>query len=188
MTGADAIDMTHGGGGRAMAELISGLFRRHLDHAVLGRGEDGALVDAPPGRLVLATDGHVIAPLVFPGGDIGSLSVHGTINDLAMMGARPLYLTAAFILEEGLPLADLERIVASMGAASRAAGVPVVAGDTKVVETGHGDGVFITTTDAPADEDGFNLLQGEGVLIRAGRTVRYRKAGATDALIVREAV
>ena len=94
----------------------------------------------------MTTDAHVISPLFFPGGDIGSLSVHGTINDVAMAGARPLYLSAAFVLEEGFPLSDLERIVASMARASRDAGVPIVTGDTKVVEKGKGDGVFITTT------------------------------------------
>ena len=94
----------------------------------------------------MATDSHVVSPLFFPGGDIGCLSVHGTINDVAMMGAQPLYLAAGFILEEGFPLADLQRIVASMAAAAREAGVPVVTGDTKVVERGKGDGVFITTT------------------------------------------
>jgi hydrogenase expression/formation protein HypE len=94
----------------------------------------------------MATDAHVIAPLFFPGGDIGSLAVHGTVNDVAMLGAVPLYLSASFILEEGLPLAQLQRIVLSMAAASRAAGVPVVTGDTKVVERGKGDGVFISTT------------------------------------------
>ncbi|MDI6747094.1 MAG: hydrogenase expression/formation protein HypE [Rhodocyclaceae bacterium] len=98
------------------------------------------------GKLVLSTDCHVVSPLFFPGGDIGCLAVHGTINDVAMMGARPLALTAGFVIEEGFALADLDRIVASMAAASRAAGVPVVAGDTKVVERGKGDGVFITTT------------------------------------------
>jgi len=145
MTG-DRIDMTHGGGGRATADLVAQLFRRHLGNPVLDAGEDGAVITSPGDRLVLSTDGHVISPLFFPGGDIGSLAVNGTVNDLAMMGARPLYLTAGFILEEGFPLADLDRIVASMGAASRAAGVEIVAGDTKVVEQGKGDGVFITTT------------------------------------------
>jgi len=145
MTG-DRIDMTHGGGGRATADLVAQLFRRHLGNPVLDACEDGAVITSPGDRLVLSTDGHVISPLFFPGGDIGSLAVNGTVNDLAMMGARPLYLTAGFILEEGFPLADLDRIVASMGAASRAAGVEIVAGDTKVVEQGKGDGVFITTT------------------------------------------
>jgi hydrogenase expression/formation protein HypE len=96
--------------------------------------------------MVMATDSHVVSPLFFPGGDIGCLSVHGTINDVAMAGARPLYLSASFILEEGFPLAELQRIVDSMARAAREAGVPIITGDTKVVEQGKGDGVFITTT------------------------------------------
>ena len=140
------VEMTHGSGGRAMAQLIEDLFVAHLDNALLRQGNDQALFQPPPGRLVVSTDSHVIAPLFFPGGDIGCLSVHGTLNDVAMAGAHPLYLTAGFILEEGFPLAELERIVASMARAARDAGVPVVAGDTKVVERGKADGVFITTT------------------------------------------
>lgn len=139
------VDMTHGGGGRAMAELIVDLFHRHLKNPILDQGHDSAVFDVPPGRLVMSTDAHVISPLFFPGGDIGALSVHGTLNDIAMAGARPVSLTAGFILEEGFPLADLERIVMSMARAAREAGVPVVSGDTKVVERGKGDGVFITT-------------------------------------------
>ena len=107
--------------------------------------------------MVIATDSHVVSPLFFPGGDIGCLAVHGTVNDVAMSGAKPLYLAATFILEEGLPLADLRRIVASMAAASRAAGVPVVTGDTKVVEQGKGDGVFITTTGVGVVPDGVDI-------------------------------
>ena len=107
--------------------------------------------------MVIATDSHVVSPLFFPGGDIGCLAVHGTVNDVAMSGARPLYLAATFILEEGLPLADLKRIVTSMAAASRAAGVPVVTGDTKVVEQGKGDGVFITTTGVGIVPDGVDI-------------------------------
>ncbi|WP_298965997.1 hydrogenase expression/formation protein HypE [uncultured Roseibium sp.] len=140
------VDMVHGGGGRAMAELIKDLFQRHLSNPILDQGHDAALLEAEPGKLVVSTDGHVISPLFFPGGDIGSLSVHGTLNDVAMAGARPLCLTAGFILEEGFPLADLERIVMSMASAASQTGVPVVTGDTKVVEKGKGDGVFITTT------------------------------------------
>lgn len=143
---AGSIDMAHGGGGRAMADLIRDVFQSHLANPILDQGNDAALFDVPAGRLVMSTDGHVISPLFFPGGDIGSLSVHGTLNDVAMAGARPLYLTAGFILEEGFPLADLERIVVSMALAAREAGVPIVTGDTKVVEKGKGDGVFITTT------------------------------------------
>lgn len=140
------VDMTHGSGGRAMAQLIEELFVKHFDNELLRQGNDQALFQVAAGRMVMSTDGHVISPLFFPGGNIGSLAVHGTINDVAMSGARPLYLSAGFILEEGFPLAELERVVASMGRAAAAAGVPVVTGDTKVVEKGKGDGVFITTT------------------------------------------
>jgi hydrogenase expression/formation protein HypE len=145
------IDMGHGAGGKAAAQLIEELFVAALDNPFLRQGDDGAALPLPGfdpagGRLVMATDGHVISPLFFPGGDIGCLAVHGTVNDVAMMGATPLYLSASFIIEEGFPLADLQRIVQSMGNAAREAGVPVVTGDTKVVEKGKGDGVFISTT------------------------------------------
>lgn len=142
------IDMNHGAGGRAAAQLIEELFARAFENPALREGNDGAVLPAPPPghRLVMATDAHVISPLFFPGGDIGALSVHGTVNDVAMMGAQPLYLAASFILEEGYPLADLRRIVESMAAAAREAGVAIVTGDTKVVEQGKGDGVFISTT------------------------------------------
>ena len=141
------VDMNHGAGGRAAAQLIEELFARAFDNPALRQGDDGALLDIPPGhRLVMATDGHVVSPLFFPGGDIGCLAVHGTVNDVAMLGAEPLYLSAGFILEEGFALADLQRIVASMAQAAREAGVAIVTGDTKVVQQGQGDGVFITTT------------------------------------------
>jgi hydrogenase expression/formation protein HypE len=140
------VDLSHGGGGRVMAQLIDELFRHAFDNEWLRQGNDQAAFTVPAGRLVMSTDSHVVSPLFFPGGDIGCLSVHGTINDVAMSGAVPLYLAAGFILEEGLALADLKRIVESMAAASKEAGVPVVTGDTKVVEKGKGDGVFITTT------------------------------------------
>ena len=131
------VELAHGSGGRAMAQLIDELFARHLGNEYLAQGDDGALLPAPgAGRLVLATDSHVVSPLFFPGGDIGCLAVHGTINDVAVMGARPLWLSACFIVEEGFKLAELALIVQSMAAAATAAGVPVVAGDTKVVERG----------------------------------------------------
>lgn len=139
------VDKSHGSGGRASAQLIEELFVKHLANDLLLQGNDNAAFNVPDGRMVMSTDSHVIAPMFFPGGDIGSLSVHGTINDLAMSGAKPLYLSAGFILEEGFPLADLDTIVASMAAASTAAEVPIITGDTKVVEKGKGDGVFITT-------------------------------------------
>ena len=139
------VDLSHGGGGRAMAQLVDEIFVAAFDNEALRQKNDQAAFDVPGGRMVMTTDGYVIHPLFFPGGDIGSLAVHGTINDVAMAGARPLYLSAGFIVEEGFPLADLKRIAVSMARASKEAGVPVVTGDTKVVERGKGDGVFITT-------------------------------------------
>jgi hydrogenase expression/formation protein HypE len=159
------VDMTHGGGGRAMAQLVDELFLREFDNEWLRQGNDQAAFDVGAGRMVMATDSHVVSPLFFPGGDIGCLSVHGTINDVAMSGAVPLYLAAGFVLEEGFPLADLKRIVASMAAASREARVPVVTGDTKVVERGKGDGVFITTTGVGAVPAGIRIA---GDLARPG--------------------
>ena len=168
------VDMNHGAGGRASAQLIEQLFARAFDNPALREGNDGAVLPAPPAghRLVLATDAHVISPLFFPGGDIGALSVHGTVNDVAMMGAQPLYLSASFILEEGLPLADLKRIVDSMAAAASEAGVAIVTGDTKVVEQGHGDGVFISTTGAgwlpPGRRLGGDLARPGDVVLASG--------------------
>ncbi len=167
------VDMTHGSGGRAMVQLISELFAKHLGNTYLGQGNDGAVLPAPmldgkPARLVMSTDCHVVSPLFFPGGDIGGLSVHGTLNDVAVMGATPLYLAAGFILEEGFPLADLARIVESMARAASDAGVPVVTGDTKVVERGKGDGIFITTTGVGVLPDGLEL---GGARVRAGDAV-----------------
>lgn len=141
----ERIVLAHGGGGRVMQQLIRELFVRAFDSAELRKGHDGAILDAS-GPIAMTTDAFVVQPLFFPGGDIGSLAVHGTVNDLAMCGAQPQYLSASFILEEGLPMTTLERIVNSMAHAARAAGVEVVTGDTKVVERGKGDGVFITTT------------------------------------------
>ena len=153
------IDMNHGAGGRASAQLIEELFAKAFDNEFLRQGNDGALLPPlPPNhQLVVATDGHVISPLFFPGGDIGCLSVHGTVNDVAMLGATPLYLTASFIIEEGFALADLKRIVEAMAAAASEAGVPVVTGDTQVVEQGKGDGVFISTTGIGVVPHGVNV-------------------------------
>jgi hydrogenase expression/formation protein HypE len=163
------IDMNHGAGGRASAQLIEELFLPALDNAFLRQGNDGATLPLPPaGRLVMSTDGHVVSPLFFPGGDLGALSVHGTLNDVAMMGATPLYLSASFILEEGFALADLQRLVQSMGRAAREAGVPVVTGDTKVVERGKGDGVFISTTGVGVVAPGIDV---SGAHARAGDVV-----------------
>jgi len=151
------VNMSHGSGGRAMTQLIDQIFMHYFDNELLRQQNDQAAFNVPAGRMVISTDAHVIAPLFFPGGDIGSLSVHGTINDVCMSGATPLYLSAAFILEEGLALSELEKIVISMAKASREADVPIVTGDTKVVEKGHGDGVFITTTGIGIIPDGINI-------------------------------
>lgn len=167
-TRSGTVDMTHGSGGRAMAQLIEEIFVRSFDNDLLRQSNDQAAFDISAGRMVMSTDGHVISPLFFPGGDIGSLSVHGTVNDVAMSGARPLYLSAGFILEEGFPLADLEKLVASMARAAAEAGVPVVTGDTKVVEKGKGDGIFITTTGIGIVPDGVNI---SGDLAKPGDAV-----------------
>jgi hydrogenase expression/formation protein HypE len=151
------VDLSHGAGGRAMAQLITGLFHEAFGNDWLRRGNDQAAFDAVQGRMVMTTDSYVVSPLFFPGGDIGSLAVHGTINDVAMAGAQPLYLSASFILEEGLALSELKCIADSMGAAARAAGVPIVTGDTKVVERGKADGVFISTTGIGAVPAGLDL-------------------------------
>jgi hydrogenase expression/formation protein HypE len=151
------IDLSHGAGGRATAQLIDEIFREAFNNPLLNQGNDQAAFDLPAGRMVMSTDAYVIWPLFFPGGDIGSLAVHGTINDVAMAGARPLHLAGSYIIEEGFPLADLQRIAQSMGRAAREAGVAVVTGDTKVVERGKGDGVFITTTGLGIVPQGLDL-------------------------------
>ena len=151
------VELSHGSGGRAMAQLIEELFAAAFRNPWLDQRNDQACLDLPPGRIALTTDSYVVSPLFFPGGDIGSLAVHGTVNDLAMAGARPLHLSAGFILEAGFPLADLQRIVESMAGAARSAGVSIVTGDTKVVERGKGDGVFINTTGIGVIPDGVQL-------------------------------
>ena len=140
------VDLSHGAGGRATAQLIDEIFRPAFDNPFLDQGNDQAAFDVPGGRMVMSTDAYVISPLFFPGGDIGSLAVHGSVNDLAMSGAQPLHLAASCIIEEGFALSDLRRIADSMGRAARDAGVAIITGDTKVVERGKGDGIFITTT------------------------------------------
>lgn len=164
------VDLSHGAGGRAMGQLIEGIFHKAFDNEWLRAGNDQSAFSVPGGRMVMTTDGYVVSPLFFPGGNIGTLAVHGTINDVAMAGAVPLYLSASFIIEEGFPLADLERIAESMGAASREAGVPIITGDTKVVERGKADGVFISTA-------------GVG-MVPAGLDLRSDAARPGDAVIV----
>jgi hydrogenase expression/formation protein HypE len=141
----ERVQLAHGGGGRAMARLIERLFLPAFANPALDQRHDGARLELGGARLAFSTDSYVVRPLFFRGGDIGTLAVNGTVNDLAMCGARPQHLSAAFILEEGLPLATLERVVASMRAAALAAGVTLVTGDTKVVDRGKADGLFINT-------------------------------------------
>ena len=142
----DQVLLGHGSGGQLSAELIQRIFVPAFANDVLTALEDQATLTLPSARIAFTTDAFVVRPLFFPGGDIGRLAVHGTVNDLAVGGARPLFLSAAFILEEGLPLADLKRIVDSMRKACAEAHVTLVTGDTKVVDRGKGDGVFITTS------------------------------------------
>jgi hydrogenase expression/formation protein HypE len=141
----ERITLAHGAGGKATHDLVAALFLAELGNDALDPLGDSAVLAPPGGRLALTTDSYVVRPLVFPGGDIGELAVFGTVNDLAVAGARPLWLSAGFVLEEGLPVETLRTIVASMAAAARRAGVLVAAGDTKVVERGKADGLYVTT-------------------------------------------
>ena len=140
------IVLGHGSGGKLTSELVQNIFLSVFHNDVLDRLDDQAVFEIGSVRLAFTTDSFVVTPLFFPGGDIGKLAIHGTVNDLAMSGARPLYISAAFILEEGLELEELQRVVSSMRAASDGAGVQLVTGDTKVVERGKGDKLFLTTT------------------------------------------
>jgi hydrogenase expression/formation protein HypE len=151
--------MGHGGGGLLSSELVEHLFLPAYgdDEGVLAQLGDAAVLAAPGGRLAMSTDSFVVRPRFFPGGNIGDLAVNGTVNDVTMAGAVPLYLSAAMILEEGLSLAELDLIATTMGRCARTAGVRIVTGDTKVVDTGHGDGVFITTTGVGVIPEGRDL-------------------------------
>ncbi len=152
------IVMGHGGGGKLSQELITHLFvPAFRNDALAVMGDSSVLPSLGSGRIAMSTDSFVVRPLFFPGGSIGELAVNGTVNDLAMSGARPLYLTAGFILEEGFAIRELARIVEAMGAAARAAGVQIVTGDTKVVEKGHGDGCYINTSGVGVVADGVHV-------------------------------
>jgi hydrogenase expression/formation protein HypE len=151
------VTLAHGGGGRLGHALVERMFLAAFRNPALETLHDGAVIEVPKGRLALTTDSYVVSPLFFPGGDIGSLAVHGTVNDLAMCGARPLALTAGFVLEEGLPMDDLWRIVRSMARAAHEAGVSVVTGDTKVVDRGKGDGVFLNTAGIGLVPEGIDI-------------------------------
>ena len=166
----ERITLSHGAGGKATHTLIEAVFLDAFRNPLLEPLEDGASLTTAAGRLAFTTDSFVVSPLFFPGGDIGDLAVNGTVNDLAMCGARPLYLSCGFILEEGFPVADLQRIVASMAAAATRAGVQIVTGDTKVVERGKADGCYITTAgvgllDRPATLSAAAAQPGDVVLV-----------------------
>jgi hydrogenase expression/formation protein HypE len=155
--GDELVTLAHGAGGKATAALVEDVFLGVFTDPALARLEDQAVVEAGGARLAFTTDSYVVSPLFFPGGDIGDLAVNGTVNDLAVGGARPLFLSAAFVVEEGFPVADLRRVAASMAGAARAAGVRIVTGDTKVVERGKGDGCYVTTAGVGVLERPFPL-------------------------------
>jgi hydrogenase expression/formation protein HypE len=161
----DVVLLAHGGGGSLMADLIQRVFRRRFADPTLAVADDAADLGAVEGRLAFTTDAFVVDPIFFPGGDIGKLAVFGTVNDLAAQGAVPLFLSVAFVLEEGLPLADLERVSASMAAAVKEAGVRIVAGDTKVVPRGKADKLFITTSGVGRIPEGVSV---SGMGVRPG--------------------
>jgi hydrogenase expression/formation protein HypE len=162
--------LAHGGGGKLTHQLIEQMFLPAFSNPLLGERHDGAILNVNSGRLAFTTDSYVIHPLFFPGGDIGSLAVNGTVNDLAMCGARPLYLSAGFILEEGLPMDTLWRVIQSMKTAAEQTGIRLVTGDTKVVDRGKGDGIFINTAGIGAVEPGSdispaNVKQGDAIIL-----------------------
>lgn len=166
----DCLLLDAGSGGRASQRLIAQCFMRHFANPLLERMDDAALLTDISGPLAMSTDSYTVTPLFFAGGSIGSLAVHGTVNDVAMLGARPRYLSCGFILEEGLPLETLERVVADMGSAAREAGVSIVTGDTKVVPRGACDKIFINTTGigqvfASPSPSGHNARPGDVVLV-----------------------
>jgi hydrogenase expression/formation protein HypE len=157
LTSSDRVLLGHGSGGRLSAELVRQVFLPAFQNPALSRLDDQAIVNVEGIRLAFTTDSYVVKPLFFPGGDIGSLAVHGTVNDLAVGGAIPLFLSAAFIIEEGLPMEVLQKVVNSLHQAANAAGVSVVTGDTKVVDKGSADGLFINTAGLGVVRDGIDL-------------------------------
>jgi hydrogenase expression/formation protein HypE len=170
LTQHKSIVMGHGSGGRLSAQLIRELFLPAFDNDALRKLDDQAVLEAGGARIAFTTDSYVVTPIFFPGGDIGELAVNGTVNDLAMSGARPLALSAAFILEEGLDMAELSRVVESVSRAAGRAGVPIVTGDTKVVNRGSADKLFITTAGvglvpAGIDISASNARPGDAILL-----------------------
>ena len=167
----ETLQLAHGGGGRLARELIERLFLPAFRSAPLEERHDSAVVALGGARIAMTTDGYVVSPRFFPGGDIGRLAVFGTVNDLAMSGARARWLSAGFVLEEGLPVEELRKVVASMKEAARACGVELVAGDTKVVDRGKGDGIYIVTTGLGVIEGGHPDLALRPASVREGDAV-----------------
>ncbi len=163
----EKILLAHGSGGRLSADLIKNIFIKSFDNPVLRKQTDSAFLELPSNRIAFTTDSYVVDPIFFPGGDIGKLAVCGTVNDLAVSGALPMYISASFIIEEGLLISDLERIVSSMAEEAKNAGVKIVTGDTKVVDKGKCDKVFINTAGVGVFNDGVSDL-GIGENIKAG--------------------
>ncbi|MBU0676625.1 MAG: hydrogenase expression/formation protein HypE [Verrucomicrobia bacterium] len=181
------VQLAHGGGGMLMHQLITKMFAPAFDNELLRTQHDGAVFEVPRGRMAFSTDSYVVSPLFFPGGDIGSLAVNGTVNDLSMCGARPLYLSVGMILEEGLPMETLWRVVQSMKKAADHAGVALVTGDTKVVDKGKGDGIFINTAGVGVIEHDLRIapdsvMAGDAILVngdlaRHGITIMASREG-----------
>jgi hydrogenase expression/formation protein HypE len=170
LNGGDCVQLAHGGGGRRMQELLEGLVLPAFGNDILLERHDGASLNIGGAKLAFTTDSYVVRPLFFPGGDIGTLAINGTVNDLAMCGARPLYLSSALILEEGLPMETLRRVVDSMRSSARTANVQLVTGDTKVVDKGKGDGIFINTAGIGVREHDItisprNVRPGDAILL-----------------------
>ena len=189
---APRVLLDYGSGGKAAQRFVADLFGRYFSNPILDTMDDAALLENISAPLAMSTDGYTVDPLEFPGGNIGTLAVHGTVNDVAMLGARPLFLTCVFILEEGLPMTVLERIVQSMGDAAERAGVRIVAGDTKVVPRGAADKMFITTTGlgeviAAVPPSGRRAQAGDAILLSGsvgdhGLTILSRRAELSLAL------
>jgi hydrogenase expression/formation protein HypE len=183
------ITVAHGGGGKLTQDLIDRVFRPAFANAALDAQHDGAVLAAGGAKLAFTTDSHVVSPLFFPGSDIGKIAVNGTVNDLCMCGARPLWLSAGFILEEGFPIATLERVATSMRDAAQAAGVAIVTGDTKVVERGKGDGLYVTTAGVGVIEHGLpigpaSIRAGDAIIVsgdlgRHGMAIMATRANLT---------
>ena len=161
------VTMAHGAGGRQTSELIDQVFKAHFANHDL-TADDAAVLIPPAGKMAVSTDGFIVSPAFFPGGNIGKLSICGTVNDLACMGAKPLYLTCAFVIEEGFPMEKLEEIAAAMEKTAKEAGVHIVSGDTKVAGKGQVDGVFITTTGMGEIEEGVTV---GGALAKPGDAI-----------------